>query len=331
MLWENIDALLRDTEGRTVKSEEAYLQSCSEMAEALESAVAPGEYHSSNLLSPHRATQCVRKNAYKALDTVGEPFGSRSKITFLLGHLLESSHRFMAREAGVELQGDNVSVTVPIGEDEVEGQIDDIATGKNSGKRVLVEFKSMSGYGFKDFRFRAEKGMPLSDTFGYAGQIHLYLRAAKKHDLLDVSDTGQGPYGLIYAISKDTGHVYERMVRFDERIVNVADQNWHDVKLAKEDGILPERLVHDGAGQRVEVTLNKDRSLPAVCSYCPFKYSCWEGRDPVRFEPGEAGSWTPVFEDAPTTGHVIKLGFSKDRHGSPKPVFKLEPQEEAFA
>ena len=286
--------------------------------------------HQPQILAPSRATKCVRQSFYKRVGLLGEPPAPRRNLTFWWGDLTEASLRFLAQISGVAIAGSERKLTIPVGSGEVTGYVDDIAQGKNSGKRFLIEYKSMTGFTFKSFRDAGEKGLPVPDAFGYSGQVQMYIRGGLEAGIID-------PPGwcLIMTFNKDTGHIYERFVKYEPKVAEVADRNYELIKKAEETGTPPPRLIHDGVGGHTElVPYKKARAkkgslpeLPLQCGYCDYRWSCWEGRDPESFEL-DGDSYLPVFKEGDKgNGDRVELNFSHDRFGSAKPVWNYRAVE----
>ena len=125
------------------------------------------------------------------------------------------------------------------------------------------DIKSCSPWAYRN-KFLNFKGMKDHDTFGYLTQLHLYSFGAKKK---------VGGWG---AVNKSSGEVsYLEDESTEDEVQQSVDNALVKVK-ALEDNKPFERCFEDEPETfRKKETGN--RVLGEVCSWCDFKFSCWEG------------------------------------------------------
>jgi hypothetical protein len=283
------------------------------------------EENKTQILAPSRATKCVRQSFFKRVGMIAQPPEPRRLLTFLWGDLTEASFRYLARRSGVKLVGNNQKLLMRIGseKDMMYGYVDDIGQGRNSGKKFIVEFKSMTGFSWKKFKEAGEKDEPVPDEFGYGGQVHTYARGALEAGIID-----KPGWVLIFAFNKDTGHIYERFVKYDPKIAAIADRNWDTIKKAVADGKEPPRPTDMQPFKKARARKDSLPELPIQCQYCDWKFSCWEERIPERFQLNENGHFVPCFKEGDLgNGDRIELNFAKDRFGGSKPVWNYKKAE----
>ena len=204
-------------------------------------------------------TPCTRQLLYKwyhpsyGTPPMAEPDDPYLPIKFTYGDYIEELVFFLAKEAGHEVSDrqKKVKSMFPSTEWYVEGSMD----GKIDG--VLVDVKSAADMSFKKYQ---RMGLDEeNDSFGYRWQLDGYSYAdgtteraflfTNKHDghihVIDRSDTELLPIG---------GRVSLIGLRAEEFL---------------DKGTLPERIP-------TKKTVNGEE-LPMVCSYCKFKWACYEG------------------------------------------------------
>jgi hypothetical protein len=174
-----------------------------------------------------------------------------------------------------------------------------------------VEIKSMSGYSYKRF---IEEG--LNDSWGYLGQVNVYMKQLLLDDKIDQ------PGETIYiAVNKDNLQITERILSYNPEYAHMADENFEKIAACIREKKQPARPIlyeETKKGQKpVRGELHRDNSLPIVCSYCDYKYTCWtEPKQIVEFCDG-----MPMYPTSPTA--YLRLEYKKDRWGGSKPIYKL--------
>ena len=179
-----------------------------------------------------------------------EPLPASARLKFLFGDILEELLLFLAREAGHDVKSEQSEITI----NGVTGHLDAIIDGR------VVDVKSASTYAFKKF---SEHGLQSDDPFGYLDQGSAYVYGSG-----DNPDLRDRDVVSFLAVDKQLGHLvldtypvtgknYDKIVE-DKRTM-----------LSKEEP--PERAFQDEPFQK-----GGNRKLCVTCSYCPFKFSCWE-------------------------------------------------------
>ena len=188
--------------------------------------------------------QCLRKQAYKALGYAenGKELDSRAKIVFFMGDLTEMAVLQLARAAGVAI--------TDYGENQASVEIDGIvghpdALGTIAGTKYLIEVKSMSSYGFKEF----EKGQ-LDEAYRY--QCNAYMKATGMEQC------------VIIALNKDAGVLGEMVIERDPLIITDIEQRIRLLKNATQENLPDRAYKPDEKGW-----------LPWNCLYCGHHGTCW--------------------------------------------------------
>lgn len=188
--------------------------------------------------------RCVRQQAYNVLgiEENGKQIDSRAKMIFFAGDMAEIAIVQVAKLAGCNVTDcgqDQKTVSV----DGIDGHPDGIVHAE--GQDYLLEVKSMSSFGFKEF----ERG---SLDEGYRYQICAYMSA------LGLSQA------IVVALNKDAGVLAEMLVSIDPVIV--ADIKAR-IKLLK--GVSKENLPPQ------PFKPNEKGWLPWNCLYCGHWGTCW--------------------------------------------------------
>ena len=191
---------------------------------------------------------CVRKLAYLHLGfpEEGKELDSRAKITFFLGDLVELALLKLAKLAGCYIFAtglNQLEISIKINEVEIKGHPDGLLL--HEGKLYVVECKSMSDYGFKDF----EKG---NVSYEYLAQVNMYMHVLNLDNAVFV------------ALDKNNSLLGEKIVKKDEKIVKECIERFKKA-ISSTDDNLPERdYKPDDKGK-----------LPWQCSYCPYWRLCY--------------------------------------------------------
>lgn len=259
---------------------------------------------------PSAATKCVRANYGAWIGAPAEPFDPQATFKFWFGDLAELAALGLAQLAFVgtkhSIGENNAMVDVPLGsrEETRRGFIDGLLyfnhdehealgfpscrprtpswVSKDGDESLLVEFKSMSDFGFREF---TEKGP--DDTWGYLGQITAYQRALKLRRYVYV------------AVCPATGDIAEHVGTYDPRFATLADANYDAVMAGAKVGEPPDV---PNAGQ---YGVEANGKLRMLCQYCARKKWCFDlkGCDVVtRTERGFMGRPKDVHYAVPRGG-----------------------------
>ncbi len=166
---------------------------------------------------------------------------------FLYGDVIEQLQLFLAKEAGHDVQSEQLEIEV----DGVKGHLDAVIDG------VTVDVKSASPYAFTKFKDRT---LFSDDPFGYIGQISGYA----SHVTPDtggaflVADKVHGSIAVM-RVDPDTVASYE----LPKRIAHLKD-------------VLKEETPPPRCYEPVPEGKSGNMKLGVNCSYCPFKDECWK-------------------------------------------------------
>ena len=189
-------------------------------------------------------------NGYK-----GEELMPHTRIKFLYGHLIEEMVLALTKLAGHDVTDEQKQAEV----DGIKGSMDCKIDG------VLTDVKSASPYGFKKFK---DGSLINDDPFGYVDQIKGYAHSEGVTDVgwLVMDKTNGHLTYLKYDMADESQWYWTKLNFFSivERIKSIKNI----VKLSKP----PKRCyepVPDGKSGNMK--------LPVGCSYCAYKYECWDG------------------------------------------------------
>lgn len=191
-----------------------------------------------------------RKNEYK-----GERMRAHTLIKFLYGHLIEEMVLALTKLAGHDVTDEQKQVEV----DGIKGSMDCKIDG------VLTDVKSSSPYGFKKFK---DGSLIDNDPFGYVEQIKGYAHAEgeTKFGWLVMDKTNGHLTYLKYDMEDESQWYWSKLNFFSspERIKNIKEVVKQPNPPKKCYGHIP-----DGKSGNMK--------LGTGCSYCSYKYTCWEG------------------------------------------------------
>jgi hypothetical protein len=201
-------------------------------------------------------------NSYHGI--VGEPLRGPTYIKFLYGHIVEGMLLALTRISGHTVTDEQKVCHVEGVRGHMDGRIDG----------VLMDVKSCSSFGFKKFQ---NNKLHEDDAFGYIAQIKSYAYSE-----------GDTTYGWL-AMDKQNGTL--AWLQYDEE--NMTDgtpykeavdwdvaQRVRDLKKMVE-GSIPSKCYEDMPDGK-----SGNRKLAMGCSYCDFKYHCWEGLQTYYYANG---------------------------------------------
>lgn len=221
-------------------------------------------------LRPSKLGKCTRQNAYQTLGTEEtDPMATRASLIFTVGDIAEAVLAILGRAAIAALQPTwHFLEKIPRGELKfdggiIEGMCDDILI-TDSGA-VLIEYKSMSSYGFD----RMERDREIDNTFGYRTQHDLYREMYKQALGVDWLPA------LLIAYRKDSGNIQEIGTQDSDSGV-VANALYAAQELAKLVAGKPVRWKKFLRYPLVEDKQKGYKRVAVQCRYCPFMHQCWE-------------------------------------------------------
>ena len=185
----------------------------------------------------------------------GEKLMPHTRIKFLYGHLIEEMVLALTKLAGHDVTDEQKQVEV----DGIKGSMDCKIDG------VLTDVKSSSPYGFKKFK---DGSLIDNDPFGYVEQIKGYAHAEgeTKFGWLVMDKTNGHLTYLKYDMEDESQWYWSKLNFFSspERIKNIKAVVKQPNPPKKCYGHIP-----DGKSGNMK--------LGTGCSYCSYKYTCWEG------------------------------------------------------
>jgi len=206
-------------------------------------------------------TRCRRKLWYTVnRQDAAEPLDAPSRIKFLYGDILEEMILFLAKEAGHDVQYEQMEVDL-FG---VPGHIDAIVDG------MLLDVKSASSASFTKF---ANHLTDSSDSFGYLTQLNSYANA-----LIDFEGLKNKRQAAFLAVDKTLGKLV-----LDIHPIRVLDykSKVETIRAELSKKFPPPRGFEDEAFGK-----SGNRGLGVVCSYCDFKRLCWPGLRTFKYSTG---------------------------------------------
>lgn len=178
-----------------------------------------------------------------------EPLPPEARIKFLFGDILEELLLFLAKESGHTVTGTQDVIEVS----GVLGHRDAVIDGH------LVDCKSASSYSFKKFQ-EHKLGDEGADPFGYLSQLGAYHWASTDCDP-DVAS--------FLVIDKTLGKItLDTWPRSDTDFNKVVEEKRKVLSLPEPP---PEKCYPDEPEGK-----SGNRKLSVSCSYCPFKWTCWD-------------------------------------------------------
>ena len=184
-----------------------------------------------------------RKLWYEFNDKRKRTILSQDKLKFFFGNIVESFLLFLAQEAGHKVTDRQKEVVL----EGIKGHIDAKIDG------VVVDVKSASNFGFKKFK---ERKLHLDDPFGYVGQLSGYVQAEG------------GDSGCFLAFNKNNADMV--LVELDLEMIDAKKRIVELKKLLKSKTV-PEKCYPDQLEGK-----HGNRSLNKNCTFCDYKYECWE-------------------------------------------------------
>jgi CRISPR/Cas system-associated exonuclease Cas4 (RecB family) len=187
---------------------------------------------------------CPRKQAYQMHGEKpnGKKIDARAKMVFFQGDQIEAVIVALAQLAGVDITScgqDQMEVEF----EGVNGHPDGIVT--HEGKKYLFECKSMSMYGFKDFKAgKIDKA--------HLFQMNCYMQALS----LDKA--------IYLAFDKNSGHFEERIVDKSETLIAEAKEIIGNLRKTTKEK-LPSRPYQK----------NAKGAYDWHCDYCAYSMTCW--------------------------------------------------------
>jgi hypothetical protein len=196
-------------------------------------------------------------------DLAKEVLTPSTKIKFLFGDILELMLLFLSEEAGHEVTHKQEKVEY----NGIVGSCDAVIDG------VLVDCKSASSYSYLKFK---NGTLAENDAFGYMEQLSGYSASLGHLD------------GAFLAIDKQLGHIcLDYHPKEELASYRIGDRIDHLKEVLAND-VLPDRCYLDK-----KEGVSGNRVLDTNCSYCPFKFTCWQDSN------GGVGLRTFIYSNGP--------------------------------
>lgn len=199
-------------------------------------------------------SKCYRQLWYKYhKPELGEPVSASMSMKFMYGGIIEEVVLRLAELAGhkVEYEQESIEFTDSKTGIVVRGRIDAIMDGE-----AVVDVKSTSSYGFKDFK--AGVG---GNKFGYAEQLDFYGKGLRVKGLLP----HYYKMGFI-AVDKQLGHILYAPLTGNHTTSALLD----DLNMVVTNKVTPPFT------RLPTVTEGSNQKLGMECSYCSYKQECWK-------------------------------------------------------
>lgn len=179
-----------------------------------------------------------------------ERIAGKNRFKFVYGDLIEELVLYLAELAGHRVEHRNLRLSQNVEKTvfTISGRIDAVIDG------VLVDVKSMDPYSFD----RLEKGT-YDDKWGYFNQLGMYEHMLHKEGI-KVTDVA------ILAVNKTNGRIFVYLVDKMQWM-----GSWGRAVSALQ---RPEDYYSNP--DRQLTTLNGNTVLSTGCSYCPYKFDCYE-------------------------------------------------------
>ena len=198
-------------------------------------------------------TPCKRKLWYKINRTdEGEELTPNTFLKFFYGDMIEELVLQLAIASGHDVTGEQDRLDVH----GVKGHRDAVIDG------MTVDVKSCSSYAFKKFK---EGRLRDDDPFGYISQLSSYVYAGQNDPL--VTDKVRGAF---LAVDKQNGHICLDVYDFTEELKTKEEEILETIYMV--DGKIPEERIPTVPQSKS----SENTKLSMQCSYCEFKFLCWE-------------------------------------------------------
>ena len=201
-------------------------------------------------------TPCERKLWYSVQEfspNVREALQPYAKNKFIFGDIIEAWTLGLVMASGHKLEGMQDVLYI----DGIRGSRDCVIDG------ITFDVKSASTFGMNKFK---DNGLLKDDPFAYLSQLSSYVYAGKDDPI--VIDKNRGGF---LAVDKQHGHVVVDIYDFTERLEEKPSEvlRKKSVVASKKE---PPRTFED-----VPDGKSGNMRLDTFCSYCEYKFSCFEG------------------------------------------------------
>jgi hypothetical protein len=252
-----IDTLVYDIE-QVIKGKGGWTKAVNEyfmetIGEAAERRLTPStEVRKKTLRMSNIGTPCKRKLWYYLnLPEHETDLPAHTHLKFFYGDIIESLLLSLAKAAGHTVEGEQDEVIV----DGIVGHRDAVIDG------VTVDVKSVSTMGFTKFK---RNELRADDPFGYIKQLTGYVYGAKEDPKVTdktggaflVMDKQHGHIHLDYYDLEHELYLFPSVVGADKTLSSLSTEPYREWE-----------AIPDGKSGNMK--------LPAACSYCDYKWTCW--------------------------------------------------------
>jgi hypothetical protein len=198
-------------------------------------------------------TPCKRKLWYKINKAgEGEKLLPHNLLKFFYCDMIEELILQLALASGHSVKGTQDKLNVH----GIQGHRDAVIDG------MTVDVKSCSSYAFKKFK---EGKLRDDDPFGYISQLSSYVYAGKDDPLVT-----NKTHGAFLAVDKQNGHICLDVYDFSEDLTTKEKEMLETKKMVS--GKIPEVRIDPVPQSKT----SPNTKLSMQCSYCEYKYHCWD-------------------------------------------------------
>ena len=236
---------------------------------------------------------CQRKLWYKFNTEHKDNVSSGMIGTFFYGDLVELVLIGMIKASGHSIEGLQERVTI----DTMTGSIDCIIDG------MLVDIKSASGFGFTKFK---KHNLKEDDPYGYISQLSSYLYGLQNDTRITNKNTA-----AFLVVNKERFELILDVYDLTEEVANKSKE-LEEAKALISSPTPPERPKWKFLDKEKEPYYSEDeedgsnRKLGKTCSYCPYKFTCWNNELRVFQYSNERRYFTEVNKE-PKVAEITNL------------------------
>lgn len=190
------------------------------------------------------------------------PYPFQTRMTFMMGTVLENILMFLVKEAGHKVEGEQDELEVA----GIKGHRDAVIDG------VLVDVKSASSRSFEKFQGHLSI---TEDGFGYLDQLGSYLEASQGDDKVTEKEKAaflviDKQYGTVALDIHNKGRTdYKAFMEMKKKVASSPT--------------MPPR----GFKDKEAASPKGNKELCFQCNYCDFRRACWPGLRTFGYENGK--------------------------------------------
>lgn len=212
------------------------------------------------------------------------PYNFRTRMTFLMGTVLENILLFLARESGHKVEGEQDDLEIA----GIKGHRDAVIDG------VLVDVKSASTNSFEKFSNHLNIA---EDGFGYLDQLGSYLQASQDDPKVTEKEKAaflviDKQFGTIALDIHNKGRTdYKAFIEMKKKVA--------------ESPTMPPR----GFKDKDSASPKGNKELCYQCNYCDFRRACWPGLRTFGYENGKRPRAFTHVKTTPNVPEIETPGF----------------------